>query len=204
MFFKIIKSVFLAFAIVPLFVFAEYSDELNKMDTSKLKVAEASLIVEMKERAGRVYEPASISRFAATEGKRLDDKQKLVESVSKLLAAKVALNERSKTRLDKPGYNELANVELTDIKVTSHTKYHFDYPSSLSGNLEKGGIVKLEIISDEINFPLVYRITFGEDEKIHIQGVEVKKSGKTKFTIKYNNSDYTVTAKVNVSLNGWN
>lgn len=184
-------------------VFADYKSELEALSISDLTVAESALIVEMEERADQTYQKSKISRFAFNSSKREADKKRLIENTLKLISAKIELNKRVSERIQKPSYSDKAVVILTDIAVISDTDNKFDSPSTLPTNLFRGGIQKNTIISDFVNFPLTYRVTYSENGAIRVQGEMVEKSKKNNFTILNGDDVYNVSANIFMTFNEW-
>jgi hypothetical protein len=201
---RVIQILLLVLSLTTIFALAGFTTELEALSTTQLKQAESALIVEMKERTGTTYEPSEISRFAFTEKKKAYDKSLLVERVSKLISAKLEVNKRSEKRVIDKEFNGLAAINITKIKVTSHTKHNFDHLTAQSVILPKGGITKNEIVSDNAKFSLIYRVTYGEDGVIRVQGVKVNSSGITSFEVKHGNDYFKIYATVTYSLSGWN
>ena len=184
-------------------VFADYKSELEALSISDLTVAESALIVEMEERADQTYQKSKISRFAFNSSKREADKKRLIENTLKLISAKIELNKRVSERIQKPSYSDKAVVILTDIAVISDTDNKFDSPSTLPTNLFRGGIQKNIIISDFVNLPLTYRVTYSENGTIRVQGEMVEKSKKTNFTIQNGDDEYNVSANIFMAFSEW-
>lgn len=204
MFINKLKKLMVIALVAPSIAFADYQSELESMKIRDLVLAESALIVELKERADRTFQPTKISRFAATAGKRESDKRRLVESTLELIAAKVALNDRVEERSKNPSYNDKAAITIRDIKVTSDTSNDFTDAITKPTILYRGGLVKNNIFSDNVNFPLTYRVTYSENGYIRVQGVKINNGDTTNFTINYGDRQYQVTAKIESSESGWN
>lgn len=199
-----LKKVIAISIILPAVALADYQSELESLSTRDLTVAESALIVELKERADQTYKESKISRFAATEGKRANDKKTLIESTLKLIAAKLELNARVTERKLNPSFNDKAAIALSDIKIQSDTGNDFDNATTLPVTIIRGGIQKSSIISDSVNFPLPYRITYSESGTIRVQGVTSSDMERVSFITTYEGSEYKVSATIKASLSGWN
>jgi hypothetical protein len=199
-----LKKVIAISIILPAVALADYQSELESLSTRDLTVAESALIVELKERADQTYKESKISRFAATEGKRANDKKTLIESTLKLIAAKLELNARVTERKLNPSFNDKAAIALSDIKIQSDTGNDFDNATTLPVTIIRGGIQKSSIISDSVNFPLPYRITYSESGTIRVQGVTSSDMERVSFITTYEGSEYKVSATIKASFSGWN
>jgi hypothetical protein len=199
-----LKKVMAISLILPAVALADYQSELESLSTRDLTVAESALIVELKERADQSYKESKISRFAATEGKRVNDKKTLIESTLKLIAAKLELNARVTERKLNPSFNDKAAIALSDIKIQSDTGNDFDHATTLPVKIIRGDIQKSSIISDSVNFPLPYRITYSESGTIRVQGVTSSDMERVSFITIYEGSEYKVSATIKASFSGWN
>lgn len=199
-----LKKVMAISLILPAVALADYQSELESLSTRDLTVAESALIVELKERADQTYKESKISRFAATEGKRANDKKTLIESTLKLIAAKLELNARVTERKLNPSFNDKAAIALSDIKIQSDTGNDFDNATTLPVTIIRGDIQKSSIISDSVNFPLTYRITYSESGTIRVQGVTSSDMERVSFITTYEGSEYKVSATIKASFSGWN
>ncbi|MGR0278744.1 hypothetical protein ACUM5Y_06755 [Marinomonas dokdonensis] len=181
-----------------------FKTQLEAMSLSDINRSEAALIAELKERTEVTYQPVQTSYYAISQAKRDSDKKNLVEHTLELINAKLSLMSRVNARKESPGYNDKAYVVLNNITVKSSTKHDFRKASAQGITLVKGELIKSDIFSGNVSFPLNYRTTYSEKENVYIQGVKPKADGSVDFDVKYDNHTYHVHGVVTISKNGWN
>ena len=181
-----------------------FKTQLEAMSLSDINRSEAALIAELKERTEITYQPVQTSYYAISQAKRDSDKKNLVEHTLELIQAKLSLLKRIEARKASPGYNDKAYVSLHNITITSSTHHDFRKASAQGITLVKGELIKSDIFSDNVSFPLNYRTTYSEKENIYIQGVKPEADGSVDFDVKYDNHTYHVHGVVSISKNGWN